>query len=226
ETDVHTQRLGWPFGRRAAPAACTVAGRLPLVDFASGQGHSEEVLVDGVALLLAAHAETARLQKGLFVRTRLGVLLLDFTYRRDDLPIALRFHSQVEAYLVVAHAGVAVCDGPGTQLGSTRKGRFHDQITVGYQQRILPLIPLACPYERLDEVLPQRRTAIDGNVAGHAQFMRAIFDEGTLLGVHATGIGENGMHGPTLFPEPGHTETGIKAAGKGENDIAHCRGSS
>src|SRR5690606_30815385 len=48
-----------------------------------------------------------------------------------------------------------------------------------------------------------------------------------LVGVHAAGVGEHGVHPPAALLQPGHAEAGIQAAGEGEDDVfgigdAHC----
>src|SRR6185437_12260443 len=105
EAELHAQRRRRPLGARLAPAARTLARGFPLVDLAAGHGDAEQVLVDGVGLLLGAHAEAALLQELLLVGARLGVLLLDLADRRHDLVVTQRLHREVEAHLVVAHAG-------------------------------------------------------------------------------------------------------------------------
>jgi hypothetical protein len=93
-----------------------------------------------------------------------------------------------------------------------------DQIAIGHQQRILPLIALTRPDEGFDEAVPDRRAAVDGDVRGGLQFRGALLDEGTLLGIDATGVGEDGVHGPAAFLQPGDAEAGVEAAGEGEDD--------
>src|SRR5690606_998454 len=227
ETDPHLQRLGGPLGARLAPADRALARRLPAIDLAAGHGQPEQVLVDRVGLLLGAHAEAALLQVGLLVGAYLGVLLLDLADRRHDAVVALGLYRQVEAHLVVAHAGAAVGDGVGAQFGGAPERGVHDQVAVRHQQRVLALVALAGPHERLDESVPDRRAAVDGDVAGHAELGRALLDELALVGVHAAGVGEHGMHPPAALLQVGHAEAGIQAAGEGEDDVfgigdAHC----
>src|SRR6185312_9403796 len=69
------------------------------------------------------------------------------------------------------------------------------------------------------ETVPDRRTAVHGDVARHARLLRAVLDEGALLGIHTTGVGEHRMHGPAALLEVGHAETGVEAAGEGEDDV-------
>src|SRR3546814_20984038 len=76
------------------------------------------------------------------------------------------------------------------------------------------LVAFAGPHERLDEAGPDRRTAVDRDMAGHAQFLRAVLDEGALFSVDTAGIGEHGVHGPAALLQIGHAEAGVEAAGK------------
>src|SRR5690606_14305067 len=161
KTQRRPQRFVGPLFAPRAPAARALARRLPAVDLAAGQGHAEQVFVDGVGLLFRAHAEAAFLQVGLLVGAGLRVLLLDFADRGDDAVVAGspapgRRDSKVEAHLVVAHAGAAVGDGIGAQFGSARQRGIHDQVTIRHQQRVLALVALARPYERAHEAVPQR----------------------------------------------------------------------
>src|SRR5690606_35750739 len=94
ELQADRQRLARPRRARRAPAARALARRFPLVDLAAGHGHAQQVLVDGVGLLLGAHAEAALLQVGLLVGAGLGVLFLDLADRRHDPVVALRLHRQ------------------------------------------------------------------------------------------------------------------------------------
>src|SRR5690242_14772401 len=204
---------------RPAPAARAIFGRLPAVDLATRQGHPQQVLVDGVGLLFGANVEAALPQVFLLVRAHRGVFLLDFADRGDDFEIAQRLHSKVETHLVVAHAGAAVRDRARVEFARALDRGFHDQIAIRNQQRILALVTLARPNERLDEVFPQRGAAIDGDVRGDAQFLGARLDVRTLLGTHAAGIGEHGVHAPTAFQQVRYAEAGVEATGKGENDV-------
>src|SRR5690606_18994685 len=111
EAQANLERFQRPLLAPRAPAARTLRRRLPRVDLATGQGHAEQVLVDGVGLLLRVHREAALLEVGLLVGAGLRVLLLDLADRGNDRPVPRRFHGQVEADLVVAHAGAAVGDG-------------------------------------------------------------------------------------------------------------------
>ena len=219
ETDAHLQRRFGPFAARRAPAARAFARRFPAVDLAAGHRQAEQVLVDRVCLLLGAHAEAALLEIGLFVGAGLGVFLLDFADRRDDREVAAGLDREIETHLIVAHAGATVGDDLRAESLRARQGGVDDQITVGDQQRILALVGLAGPDERLDEAVPQRRAAVDGDVRCDAELLRAVFDERALLGVDAAGIGEHGMHRPALFLQIGHAETGVEAAGECENDV-------
>jgi hypothetical protein len=204
---------------RRAHQPRALARRFPRVDLAAGQGHAQQVLVDGVGLLLAAHAEAALLQVGLLVGARLRVFLLDFADRRDDAVIATRLHRQVETHLVVAHAGATVGDGLGAEVPGPRERGSDDQVAVADQQRILRLVALARTHERLDETGPDRRAPVDGGVRRHAEFGGALLDVRTLLRIHAAGIGEHGVHVPAAFPEVWHAETGVEAAGEGQDDV-------
>ena len=219
ETDDDLQRRFGPFAARRAPAARALARRFPAVDLAAGHRQPQQVLVDRIGLLLGAYAEATLLQIGLFVGAGLGVLLLDFANRADDGVVAAGFDRQIETHLIVAHAGAAVGDDLRTEIPRAREGGVDNQITVRDQQRILALVSLAGPDERLDESIPQRRPAVDSDVRCDAELLRALFDERAFLGINATGIGEHGMHGPTLFLQIGHAETGVEAAGEGENDV-------
>ena len=219
EADRHLQRFGRPFGTRLAPAHRTLARRLPTVDLAAGHGQAQQVLVDGVRLLLRAHAEAALLQISLFVGARLRVFLLNLADRRHDLVVAQRLHRQVETHLVIAHAGATVCDRVRAQFGGALQRGLDNQVTVGHQQRVLALVALARPHEWLDETGPDRRAAIHGDVAGYAHFLRAPFDEGALRGIDTAGVGKYGMHGPAVLLQPRHAEAGVEATGKGEDDV-------
>src|SRR5690606_31654913 len=170
ELQGHLQRLDRPGRTRRAQAAGAFAGHFPLVDPAAGHGHAPQAPVDGVALLLGTHLATALLEVLLLVGAGLGVLLLDLADRGDDAVVALRLDRQVEADLVVAHAGAAVGDGIGAQLGGALERGIDDQVAVGDQQRVLALVALAGLHERFDEAVPDRLAAVDGDVAGHAQF--------------------------------------------------------
>src|SRR5690606_41384854 len=75
------------------------------------------------------------------------------------------------------------------------------------------------PHERLDEPVPDRRPAIDGDVAGDAQLLGTLLDVGTLLRIDAAGIGKDRMHPPAALGEPGNAEAGVEAAGEGEDDV-------
>jgi len=110
ERQFHAQGFGWPFGAWLAPAARALARRLPTIDLAAGHGHAEQILVDRVGFLLCAHTEAAFFEIFLLVGARLRVFLLDFADRRDDGVVALRLHREVEADLIIAHAGAAVRD--------------------------------------------------------------------------------------------------------------------
>ena len=147
------------------------------------------------------------------------MFLLDFPYRRDDLVIAQCLHGKVETHLVVAHAGATVRDNAGAEFISAAQRGFNDEIAVGNQQRILALVTLARPDKGFHEPRPDGGAAIDCHMAGHAQFRGTRFDEGTLLGVHAAGIGKNRMHGPAAFLQVRHAEAGVEAAGEGEDDV-------
>src|SRR5690606_29672882 len=115
EAQPRLQRLGRPLLAPRAPAARALARRPPVVDLAAGQGHAEQVLVDGVGLLLRVHGEAALLEVGLLVGAGLRVLLLDLADRGHDRPVAGcpapggpapgGHDGQVETHLVVAHAG-------------------------------------------------------------------------------------------------------------------------
>src|SRR5690606_38024035 len=94
-----------------------------------------------------------------------------------------------------------------------------DQVTVRDQQRILALVTLAGPDERLDEAVPDRGTAVDGEVRGHAQLRRPRLDRGAFGRVHAAGVGEHGVHVPALLLEVGNAEGGVQAAAEGQHDI-------
>ena len=219
EADRHPQRFHRPLGARRAPATGALARSRPGVDLAAGHGQAQQVLVDGVALLLGAHAEATLFQVGLFVGTGLRVFLLDLADRRHDAVVATGLHRKIETHLVVAHAGATVRDGIGAQLGGPLQRGVDDQVAVGHQQRVLALVTLARPHERLDEALPDRRATIDGDVAGHAQLGGALLDEGAFFGIHAAGIGEHGMDVPAAFLQVGHAEAGVEAAGEGEDDV-------
>src|SRR5690606_21166137 len=93
------------------------------------------------------------------------------------------------------------------------------------QQRVLALVALASHDEGLDEALPQRRSAVDGDVAGGAQLGSARLDVGAFLGIDAAGVGEDGVHGPAPLAQPGNAEAGVEAAGEGEDDgfVGHVR---
>src|SRR6185437_1109759 len=109
------------FGVRAKQKSYTINENLLGVtmsgdDLATRHRHAEQVLVDRVALLFRAHAETALFEILLFVRARLRVFLLDLADRRDDDVIAERLDRQVETHLVVTHARAAVRDEFRTQL--------------------------------------------------------------------------------------------------------------
>jgi hypothetical protein len=97
--------------------------------------------------------------------------------------------------------------------------RIDNQIAVGNEQRILALIRLAGPDERLDEAVPDRLPAVDGHVRGDAELLRALFDVFALLGIDAAGVGEHGVHGPAALLEIRHAETGIESTGKREDDV-------
>src|SRR5690606_29975912 len=196
ELQADRQRLDRPRAAGSAPAARALARGLPLVDLAAGHGHAQQVLVDRVGLLLGAYAEATLLQVGLLVGAGLGVLLLDLADRGHDAVVAAGLDRQVEAHLVVAHAGAAVGDRIGAQFGGTRQRGVDDQVAVRDQQRVLALVALASPDERPDEARPDRRAAVDGDVAGHAQLRRALLDDRALVGIDSTGIGEHGVHGP------------------------------
>src|SRR5690606_20325898 len=97
--------------------------------------------------------------------------------------------------------------------------------TVRDQQRVLALVALAGHDEGRDEALPQRRPAVDGDVAGGAQLGGTGFDVRTLRGVDAAGVGKDGVHGPAALAQPGDAEAGVEAAGEGEDDgfVGHVR---
>src|SRR5476649_566642 len=98
------------------------------------------------------------------------MLLLDFADRRDYLVITERLHREIETHLIVAHAGATVRDGASAEFIGARDGGVDDQVTIGHQQRILPLIALAGPDEWFDEAVPECRAAVGGDVTGDAQF--------------------------------------------------------
>src|SRR3546814_4958413 len=78
---------------------------------------------------------------------------------------------------------------------------------------------LARPRERLDEAVPDRRPAVDGDVAGHAQLRRARLDGRALFGVDAAGICEHRVHRPAALLQPRHAEAGVEAATEGQDDV-------
>ena len=218
------QRLDRPGAARGAPAAGALTRGLPAVDLAAGHGQAEQVFIDGVGLLLGAHAKTALFQVLLLVGAGLGVFLLDLTDRGDDFVIAQGLDRQVKTHLVIAHAGAAVGNGLGAQLGAALQRGVDNQVAVGDQQRVLALVGLAGHHERLDEAFPDRRATVDGDMAGHAQLGGALFDEITLFGIHAAGVGEHGMHVPAALLQVGHAEGGIQSAGEGQDDVFVAHG--
>jgi len=126
--------------------------------------------------------------------------------------------------LVVAHAGAAVGDDVGAQFGGALERGVHDQVTIRDQQRVLPLVALTGPHERLDEATPDGRATVDGDVAGDAQFGGTLFDEIALFVIHATGIGEHGVHVVAALLQVGHAEAGVESAGEGQDDVFLAHG--
>src|SRR5690606_10516792 len=90
EAQRDLQRFIRPGAARRAPAAGALARRFPAVDLAAGHGDAQQVLVDGVGLLLRLHAEAALFQIGLLVGAGLRVFLLDLADRRHDPVVARR----------------------------------------------------------------------------------------------------------------------------------------
>jgi hypothetical protein len=104
-----------------------------------------------------------------------------------------------------------------------RDRRIDDQVAVGHQQRILSLVTLAGPDKWFDEAVPDRRSTVDRNVAGDAEFVRTRLDVPTFLRIDAAGVGKHGVHGPAALFQIRHAETRVEAAGKGKDDVL-CRG--
>src|SRR5690606_1425634 len=84
----------------------------------------------------------------------------------------------------------------------------------------LALVALSGPHERLDEAVPDRGAAIDGEVRGHAELGGTRLDRRAFGRVHAAGVGEHGMHVPAALLQVGHAERGVQAAAEGEHDVA------
>src|SRR3546814_10258497 len=125
--------------------------------------------------LLRAHAEATFCQVLLLVGARLRVFLLDFPDRRDDAVTTGSLHREIEAHLVVAHSGAAVRDRVGAQVARARQRGVDDQVAVGHQQRILPLVALARPHERLDEAVPDRRPRSEEHPSELQSLMRISY---------------------------------------------------
>ena len=158
-------------------------------------------------------------QVGLFVGAGLRVFLLDFADRRDDPIVAQGLHRQVETHLVIAHAGAAVRNLARSQFVAALQGGFDNEVTIRHQQRVLALVALACPDERLHEAVPEGGTAIDSDVAGNAKLGGAALDEGALFGIDAAGVGEHGVHRVAALAQVGNAEAGVQAACEGQHDV-------
>ncbi len=219
EADRDAQRLRRPLLARRAPAARALARRFPAVDLAAGQGEAQHVLVDRVGLLLRTHFEAALLQPALLVGPHLRVLLLDLADRRHDHIVAQGLDGDVEAHLVVAHAGAAVGEMPGAQRIAPLERFLHDEVPVRDQQRVLALVPLPGAHQRLDEFVPDRLRGVDGAVLDRAQFLRALLDVVAFLRADTAGVAEQRVHGVAALDQPRHAEAGVEAAGEGEDDF-------
>ena len=147
------------------------------------------------------------------------MFFLDLADRRDDFVVAERLDGQVETHLVVAHAGTAVRNGAGSDFGSALQGRFHDQIAIRHQQRILALVTFTRPHEGLDEIAPDGWATIDRDMAGSTQFRRALLDVLALRIVHAAGIGKNRVHVISALLEPGNAKTRVEPARERKHDV-------
>ena len=219
EAKSHRQGTAWPFVARSTPAARAFAGRLPAIDFAARHGQAEQVLVDRVGLLPGADIETALFEVSLFIGTDFLVLFLDFANWRDDLVVAQRFHRQIKAHLVIAHASTTMRDASSAKFLRTRQCRFDNQVSIRDKQRVLPLITLADLHERLDEAAPDRRAAIDRHMTRRTELDGTRLDKRALLVIDTPGIGKHRMHGVTTLPQPGNAEAGVESAGEGKDNV-------
>src|SRR3546814_18508970 len=84
-------------------------------------------------------SKAALFKVALLVGAHLGVLLLDLADRRQDGVIAAGLDRQIEAHLIVAHAGAAVRNRARTQFGGALERGIDDQVAIRDQQRILAL---------------------------------------------------------------------------------------
>ena len=219
ELDGDAHRLRRPFAARRAPADRALARLLPAIDLAAGDGHAEHVLVDRVVLRLRAHAKAALLEIFLLVGADFGVLLLDLADRRDDLVVAERLDREIEAHLIVAHAGAAVREDFGAELVAAFQRFLDDDVAIRDEQRILALVELAGLDQRLHEAVPDRLRSVDRAMRGDAELLRALLDVIALLGRNAAGVGEHRVHRIAAFLEVRHAEARVEAAREREHDV-------
>ncbi len=155
----------------------------------------------------------------LFVSAHLRVFALDFANRCNDLVVAERFHTEVEAHLVVAHARATVRNGQRADLRCSGKHRLDDQIAIRYEQRILALVALARPDERLDEARPDRGASVHTDVTRGTQLERARLDSRAFPRINPAAVREHGMHRVAAFAQPRNAEAGVEATGEGQDDV-------
>ena len=120
---------------------------------------------------------------------------------------------EIEAHLIVAHAGAAVGEGDDAAVLAEAQRLLDDHVAVGAEQRILPLVELRRPRRAGRPPAPRSvAAAVDGHVLGRAERARALLDVAALGLVDAAGVDEERDDVVALLAEVGDAEARVEPA--------------